>query len=205
MTTTSRSTGPALRVAGAGDIDPVADLIADAFDDLDVIHHLVPDPNQRRPVSRGWYRLYVEHAISGAGQVVVTAGYQAAAVWFDRTREASDPDDYEKRLADLTGEHLGRFQHLERQMDGYHPSDPHWYLLFLATHPDRWSQGYGSALMNHTHARLDAYGTAAYLEATGVRNRDLYRRHGYTDMNPATITVSDGIGLYRMWRPAQHR
>jgi ribosomal protein S18 acetylase RimI-like enzyme len=198
MTTTT----PALRIADATDIDPVADLIADAFDHLRVIHYLVPDAARRKRVAREWYRLYVEHAINGAGQVVTTADQTAAAVWFDRTGPVTEPADYTKRLADLAEDNVGRFVHLDTQMDAHHPSDPHWHLLFLAVRPDRWSQGLGTALMNHTQARLDEQGIAAYLEATGEQNRRLYRRHDYIDMAPPTIPVSPGIGLYRMWRPA---
>ncbi|MBG0569173.1 GNAT family N-acetyltransferase [Actinoplanes aureus] len=198
------STSPALRIAEANDIDPVADLISHAFDHLGVIHFLVPDQSRRRLVSRDWYRLYVEHAISGAGQVIVTEDGDAAAVWFDRTSEPSEPDGYDKRLAELAGEHLDNFRHLDQQMENHHPSDPHWYLLFLAVHPDRWSHGLGSALLQDTHARLDSDGIPAYLEATGEQNQRLYQRHGYTDMAPPTITVSAGISLYRMWRPPQN-
>lgn len=204
MTITDPSTSPALRIAAEGDTDRVADLVTDAFDHLEVIHFLVPDPDRRRPVVRDWYRLWVEHAICGAGQVVLTETGDAAAVWFDRTGPASEPNDYTKHLAELTGAHLDRFEHLDAQMDAHHPADPHWHLLFLAVHPDRQHRGLGSALMDHTHTRLDAQGTAAYLEATGEDNRRLYRRHGYTDMDPATLPVAPGIRLYRMWRPAQN-
>lgn len=200
MTTTT----PALRIASEADIDAVADLIADAFDHLRVIHYLVPDTSRRKRVARDWYRLYVEHAIGGAGQVVTTTDGKGAAVWFDRTGRPSEPADYPKRLAGLTGDHQGRFEHLDAQMEKLHPAEPHWHLLFLAVHPDRWSHGLGSALMNHTHARLDADGIDAYLEATGEQNRRLYQRHGYTDMTPATIPVAPGIGLYRMWRLANN-
>ena len=193
-----------IRIAGEGDVDHVADLIAASFDHIDVIHFLVPNPDRRLSVTRDWYRLYVEHAI-GAGQVVMTEDGAAAAVWFDRTNGASEPEDYEKRLADLAGADLDRFQHLDRQMDANHPVGAHWHLLFLAVHPDRWSRGLGSALMDHTHARLDAEGIPAYLEATNEHNRRLYRRHGYADMNPSTIAVSDVASLYRMWRPVQNR
>lgn len=123
-------------------------------------------------------------------------------MWLDRTGEPSEPDDYAKRLADLAGDHLGRFEHLDAQMDAHHPGDAHWHLLFLAVRPDRWSQGLGSSLLDHTHAHLDALGIPAYLEATGEQNRRLYRRHGYTDMSPPAIPIAPGIGLYRMWRPA---
>jgi ribosomal protein S18 acetylase RimI-like enzyme len=201
------STTPALRTAGAGDIDTVADLIADSFGHLDVIAFLVPDPHRRRAVSRDWYRLYVAHAIGGAGQVVMTEDGSATAVWFNRTGQVGEPDDYAQRLAGLAGQHLHRFAHLDRQMHAHHPTNPHWHLLFLAVHPDRRNQRLGSTLMTYTHAPLDAEGTAAYLEATDLDNRRLYRRHGYTDMNPPTIAVTAGTVLYRMWRPpaAAHR
>jgi ribosomal protein S18 acetylase RimI-like enzyme len=191
-------------MAGPGDIDIVADIVADAFDHLDVIHYLVPKPDRRRTVSRDWYRLYVAHAIGGAGQVVMTEDASAAAVWFDRTREASGPEGYEKHLAGLAGDDLPQFQHLDLQMEASHPTDPHWHLLFLAVRPDRWSQGLGGRLMDYTHSRLDAEGVPAYLEATGEQNRELYRRHGYMDMSPPTIAVTDTTLLYRMWRPVHN-
>ncbi|GAA3907118.1 GNAT family N-acetyltransferase [Actinoplanes auranticolor] len=200
---TSTDTAPTLRLAGPDDISTVADIVAEAFDHLKVIHYLVPDPGRRKTITRDWYRLYIAHAINGAGQVVVTADAGAAAVWFDRTRPLSEPEGYEKDLAELAGEYLPRFQHLDLQMEAHHPTDPHWHLLFLAVRPDRWSQGLGSRLMDHTHARLDADGIPAYLEATGLQNRKLYQRHGYQDMSPPTIAVTGDTVLYRMWRPGQ--
>ena len=199
------SSTPGLRIAGPDDIDLVADLITDSFAHLPVIHYLVPEPGRRPAVVRQWYRLYVAHAVGGAGQVVITDDGLGAAVWFDRTGQASEPDDYAKHLIDLAGEYLDRFDHLDAQMDAHHPADPHWHLLFLAVHPSRWSHGYGSALMAHTHERLDKAGIAAYLEATSERNAALYRRHGYQDMTPPTIGVTGDIDLYRMWRPPQTR
>ena len=190
-----------LRTAGPGDIDTVADIVADSFLHLDIIRYLVPDGRRRWQVSRDWYRLYIAHAVAGAGHVVMTEDAGAAAVWFDRTGEFAEPDDYAKLLAEVTGDDLPRFDELDHEMDSHHPQDPHWHLLFLAVRPNRWSQGLGSALMDHTHRRLDAEGIPAYLEATSEQNRRLYHRHGYTDMTPPTLTVSDGTPLYRMWRP----
>lgn len=201
--TASTNTTPVLRTAGPNDIDTVADIVADAFGHLDVIRFLVPDDHRRHTVSRAWYRLHIAHAIDGAGQVVMTDDRTAAAVWFDRTGEPSEPDDYANHLADLAGDDLPHFLELEHQMDTNHPRDPHWHLLFLAVHPDQWSHGLGSALMNHTHTHLDTHRIPAYLEATSEQNRRLYHRHGYTDMTPPTITLSDGTPLHRMWRPAR--
>ena len=200
--TTSTSALPALRVAGAGDIDRVADIVADSFLHLEAIRFLVPDDARRRPVSRAWYRLFAAHAIDGAGQVVMTEDGSAAAVWFDRTGAAGEPDGYAENLAALAGDDLPRFQELDREMDAHHPGDPHWHLLFLAVHPDRWNQGLGNQLLDYSHRRLDASGLPAYLEATSPQNQRLYQRHGYRDMSPATLALSDGTVLYRMWRPA---
>lgn len=193
-----------LRIAGPGDIDTVADIVATAFHHLAVIRYLVPDDDSRLKATREWYELYIEHAINGAGQVVMTSDATAAAVWFDRTVPFTEPPNYATHLAALAGHDLGRFQHLDRQMDAHHPHDPHWHLLFLAVDPEWWGEGLGSALMNYTHGRLDARGTAAYLEATDERNRKLYRRHGYMDMSPPTIPISGVTVLYRMWRPARN-
>ena len=66
MTTTTT-----LRTAGTDDIDTVADIVTDSFLGLDVIRFLVPNPDRRWQVSRDWYRLYIAHAIEGAGQVVM--------------------------------------------------------------------------------------------------------------------------------------
>lgn len=198
------STTPGLVVAGPRDLDTVADVVTAAFEPLKVIQDLVPDPVERRDVTRGWYRLHIEHAIRrGCGEVVMTEDRNAVAVWFDRTGKITDPHDYDSRLTDIAGDHLPRFEHLDKVMDANHPREPHWYLLFLATRPGWQSQGLGSTLMNYTHARLDALRIPAYLEATGIENRDLYRRNGYMDMSPPTIAVSDGTELYRMWRDPQ--
>nr|WP_221378316.1 GNAT family N-acetyltransferase [Actinoplanes polyasparticus] len=201
-TGTNTGTIPALRVAGPDDIDTVADIVTEAFDHLEVIRFLVPDAHRRRVVVRDWYRLYIAHAISGAGQVVMTDDNTAAAVWFDRTGQPSEPDGYATHLAELAGDDLPQFQHLDALMDAHHPSDAHWHLLFLAVRPSRWSHGLGSQLMDYTHTRLDAEDIPAYLEATGEQNRALYQRHGYTNMNPPTIPVTGDTVLYRMWRPA---
>ncbi|PRY30520.1 GNAT family N-acetyltransferase [Pseudosporangium ferrugineum] len=200
------STTPTLRIGvGRADALVAADIVADAFDPLGVIRFLVPDPARRRPVSRAWYELHVQHAIDGAGRVVLTADDSAVAVWFDRTGESSEPGNYAKRLAALVGADLPQFEHLDRQMENNHPHDPHWHLLFLAVRRGRQRQGLGSMLLHHTHEWLDAQGHAAYLEATDENNEKLYATHGYQPMTPPGIRIADGVPpLRRMWRPARN-
>ncbi|MEV6303889.1 GNAT family N-acetyltransferase [Actinoplanes sp. NPDC051861] len=197
---TATNTVPELRIAGPDDIDTIADIVAASFQHMSVIRWLVPNDQRRMPVTRAWYRLHIEHALTGAGQVIMTSDNTATAVWFDRTKPFHEPDDYANHLAELAGDDLPRFEHLDAQMDAHHPGAAHRHLLFLAALPNTWGQGSGSLLMNHTHHELDTDDVPAYLEATSEHNRRLYRRHGYTDMTPPVIPISDGIELYRMWR-----
>jgi len=193
---------PTIRNAGdAGDIAASADLIALSFDHLAANHYLVPDERQRLSVMREFFFLLTEHAANGAGEVLLTEDGAGTAVWFDRTTEPTEPDGYEERMTAAAGEFIGRFNELDLLFEKNHPTPPHWHLAFLAVHPDRWGHGLGGALMDHTHARLDAAGVPAYLEATNPDNQRVYRRHGYQDMNPFAILLADGTPFYRMWRP----
>ncbi len=184
--------------ADDADVRHAADVIARSFDHLGANRYLIPDSRQRLPIMREYFGILVEHAARGAGEVLLTDG--AVAVWFDRTTEPAEPDRYEQRLTEITGEHLARFHELDKLLESHHPAEPHWHLALLAVEPARWGQGLGSALMNHTHTRLDQHGTAAFLEASSPDSQRVYRRHGYTDMTPSAIRLGDGTPFYRMWR-----
>ena len=51
-------------------------------------------------------------------------------------------------------------------MAAQHPEEPHWYLPFVGTRPDRQSRGLGSAVMRPVLDACDVAGLPAYLEAT---------------------------------------
>jgi GNAT superfamily N-acetyltransferase len=194
---------PAIRPAsGDAELYAAADLIALSFDHLDANRYLVPEATDRLPVMRHFFHILVEHAADGNGEVLRTDDGSAVAVWFDRTREPVEPRDYEQRLKNGAGHYVERFDALDTLLETHHPDEQHWHLAFLAVHPQRWGTGLGSALMQHTHDRLDRQGAPAYLEATNDDNRRVYRRHGYEDMQPGVIELPDGTPFYRMWRPA---
>jgi ribosomal protein S18 acetylase RimI-like enzyme len=165
-----------VRPAREDEIPAVGYLIADSFNDLLADAYLVPPLEDRLTVMAD------------------------CAVWFDYTREAPDPENYEERLAKLAGKYLDRFQALDELFAEHHPHDEHWHLAFLAVHPEEQAHGLGSKLMERTHEELDKAGTPAYLEATNANNVRLYRRHGYVDMNPFEMLLPDGTPFFRMWR-----
>ncbi|MDN5796673.1 MAG: GNAT family N-acetyltransferase [Intrasporangium sp.] len=70
------------------------------------------------------------------------------------------------------------------------PEQPHAHLVFLGTDPTRQGEGLGTRLLQMTLPPLDRAGIPAYLEATTPRNRALYLRHGFVDID--TIHLPGG-------------
>ncbi|BCJ67752.1 GNAT family N-acetyltransferase [Polymorphospora rubra] len=194
-------TAPVLRRPSADESPAIAGLIAEAFAPLPVSGWLVPDPAARRAVLAGNFEIMVEYALT-FGLVYVTTDRSAVAVWFPRDGEPPPPPvDYDVRVERVCGEWTDRFLHLDDLFDANHPHEAHHHLAFLAVAPDRQGTGTGSALLRHHHARLDAKGMPAYLEASSTRSRDLYLRHGY-EVGPP-FRVPDGTPFWPMWRRPQ--
>ena len=88
------------------------------------------------------------------------------------------------------------------RMEKVHPrKPPHWYLAIMGVAPERQGRGIGSKLMHPALETLDAEGTPAYLEASTVRSRTLYERHGFEVTGEFSVP-SGGPTLWQMWREA---
>jgi GNAT superfamily N-acetyltransferase len=190
--------------AGPSDTGVLAQIVADAFFDLAVSRWLVPDPAARRAIFPAYFRIYVEHAFAD-GLVFTTTARDAAALWLPvgPGGPGDPPEGYADRLAAITGAHLDRFQALDAGFEAHHPAGAvHQHLAILAVRPDRQRHGIGTALLDHRHATLDRDGAPAYLEASDLAKRDIYRKHGYAD-HGSPIRLPGGPQLYPMWRPAK--
>jgi GNAT superfamily N-acetyltransferase len=199
------ASGPGFRVirAGEADVDVLSQVIADAFFDLAPSRWLIPDLAARREVFPGYFRLYVEHAVT-AGVVHTTPDRDAAALWIPAGDDAAArPAEYAARLAAATSPWTGQFLAFDAALDQRHPAGiPHRHLAILAVRPDRQGRGAGTALLRACHHWLDRDVHApAYLEASGLRTRQMYLRHGYADHGPP-IHLPGGPAMYPMWREA---
>ncbi|WP_436528835.1 GNAT family N-acetyltransferase [Actinoplanes sp. HUAS TT8] len=181
-----------IRRATAADLTTVTGILAAAFQDGDLADWLIPDPGRRRRVYPPYFAMLAAHALTH-GHVDLVED-TACALWYDTP--AGPIDNYDQRLAAITGPALHRFQTLDRAMAAHHPDGAHAYLAFLAVTPSHQSRGHGSALLTHHHTRL---GGPAFLEATGSRNQALYARHGYSLLGSYRITT-DGPLLHPMTR-----
>jgi GNAT superfamily N-acetyltransferase len=123
------------------------------------------------------------------------------ALWAPPGVEAVHPDDDDaltERLVELMGPHVERLGICMERLQAAHPTEPAWYLNFLGAAPPWQGQGVGSQLLAAVLDRADAAGEPAYLEATTLRNRALYERHGFRCTRD--ITLPGGPTLYAMWR-----
>ncbi|HEX6472172.1 MAG TPA: GNAT family N-acetyltransferase, partial [Streptosporangiaceae bacterium] len=192
------TTSAMIRRATPADAGRVAELVAAAFAPLDAVGWLVPDRAARPRIMTDNFRIFIDHAIEH-GHIDLVDETPAAAVWFPRTGPLPEPADYDRRLAAACDPWTDRFRVLDELFEANHPGEPHDHLAFLAVQPGWQGRGLGSALLRRRHAELDAAGTAAYLEASSTRSRDLYLRHGYEAREP--FRLPDGTPFWPMWRP----
>jgi len=191
-----------IETAAPADAAVAGDLIARAFGELPAAVWLVAEPASRARMLAGQFALLVEHAL-GYGTVswIGDGGARlGVAVWFDRTTAIPEPPEYERRLAAICGEATPRFQILDELLEAHHPTEPHQHLALLAVDPAQHGRGFGTALLEHQHARLDSHGVPAYLEASSEGSRDLYARHGYRVGEP--FHLPGGPPFWPMWREA---
>jgi GNAT superfamily N-acetyltransferase len=153
-------TSPVIQ-ADPADAAVLSQVIAEAFHDLPPAQWLIPDPLIRRKIFPAYFRIVVDHAMA-AGLVHTTVDRAAVALWLPVGKDHPDSpgDDYEGRLAEVTGLWAGRFQTFDAELARHHPTGTaHHHLAILAVHPDNQGQGIGTALLRAHHAILDQTGT----------------------------------------------
>ena len=85
-------------------------------------------------------------------------------------------------------------------LEARHPEGPHAYLSSLGVDPNLQGQGFGSALLAHWLAELDADGTEAYLETDRATNIGFYTRFGFEGVGEADVL---GAHVWLMGRRAR--
>ena len=114
--------------------DPVSDWLFDG------------DQDTRHPA---FFHAFLHHAYQ-TGRVEQTLDGTGVAVWFDNTTPADPIVDlaFTDRVRDTVG-HPGRWHALDTAMRAAHPTEPHWWLVFLGVLPAHQHRGYGHLLLHH--------------------------------------------------------
>jgi ribosomal protein S18 acetylase RimI-like enzyme len=158
-------------------------VITAAFIADPVMRWVFPDPSE--------YLRHVPSLVQGfagrafeQGSAFRAEGFAGAALWLP---PGVGPDEeamialLEEAIPNERKEEMYGF--LEQQ-GANHARIPqeHWYLPLIGVDPSQQGQGHGSALLEHTLARIDQARLPAYLEATNANNKRLYERHGFEEV-----------------------
>jgi GNAT superfamily N-acetyltransferase len=181
----------------------LAEVLALAFHDDPGWSHLLPHPGDR--TSR--LRLFFETELLGigipVGLVWTTDDLAGAAVWAPEDAWRVPVTTTVREAAPMTrvfGRRLMLALRSRLRMEHRHPrKPPHWYLAFMGVVPERQGRGLGTALIRPALEALDDSATAAYLESSSPRSRELYRRNGFTVAGEFDLP-SGGPPLWQMWR-----
>lgn len=180
----------------------MAQVMAEAFSADPAFEFMLPLGMSRR--DRRLQRFFLDEVDRSrkAGGAWTTEDGAAAAIWYPPGRWK--PSTWEMVKGTPSAVRIfGRQLPLAIQaldvMQKHHPTAAHWYLFYLATTPQRQSTGIGSALMRPVLQTCDEEGIPAYLEATTVRNRDLYLRAGFVPTGTLELPRGGPV-VYPMWR-----
>lgn len=181
----------------------VPQVLAAAFIDDPVFAWLVPDRAELaeilEPVFVAFAAAFARHDETYLRHVADRPA--GVAMWAPPGEAPVHPDDEPAlmgQLLELTGTNMVRFEQCLEAFEAVHPADPAWYLQFLGVEPDLQGRGIGGDLLRTVLDRADAAGQPAYLEATSLRNRALYERHGFRLRSD--IVLPGGPTAYGMWR-----
>jgi GNAT superfamily N-acetyltransferase len=194
------------RVATRADLDALAETMALAFYADPVWGWAFPDSERRLDQHRAVWGFALESALDYGWVRIADAGTgacAAAALWIPPGRPELRPEDeprFESMVIELLGDEAPRVLDSFARFDRAHPVDrPHYYLSLLATHPDRRGRGLGMGLLAENLARIDAEGTAAYLESTNPDNHRRYEGLGFARWGEFELG-EDGPPVTQMWR-----
>jgi len=201
---------PEVRAAATTDIETIARIAAEGFYDDPVLSWVLQDDTTRLGQLIGLFRGLAEDTVPDRG-VIHLADDASVAIWRDPTFEhgRTAADRIEEAAANApagepspyTEDENARFAILGDAMTEAHPHFEHWYLNVLSTRPSHQGRGFGAAVLQPVLQQADAAGKVCYLESTNPRNRTLYYRQGFEDMDE--IHLDGGPSMLQMRREPQ--
>jgi ribosomal protein S18 acetylase RimI-like enzyme len=191
-----------VRLVRADDVDPLAGVLARAFDDDPIFRAILPDDARRRWALPRLFAEWTRRLHLRSGTSWTTDDHAGAALW-------SPPGEWAitvpqqtvmaPRMIRAFGSRVLVALRVLLAIESPHPREPpHYYLRVIGCDPSRQGQGLGAALLAPMLARCDAEGMPAYLESSNEKNLSFYRRHGFEEVGEVTTHL--GPKAFLMWR-----
>ena len=197
MTTTG------VRLARAEDVPTLAEVLALAFDSDPVTRWHVPEDARRVPLMTRFFAFALESIFLPLGAVWTSEDRSGAAVWMPHQAHdapPTPPDPSGSSIDEIFGDDAWMVETIIGLQEEHRPREPHHYLQFMGTRPDRQGQGIGTALMIAGLARCDDDGLPAFLDASSTASRDFYQHHGFRVVD--TFDLPNGPRFWQMRYPA---
>lgn len=193
-----------VRRATPDEAETVADLLADAFLGYEWTDWAIPEDDR-------WDRLRALHLLfaglvgTATGTTWVTDDLAVAAQWIPPSGFRVPPELSARLAAEepaLFGERLARVEAVDRLTGQARPTEPHWWLATVGTHPARRREGLASRVLAPILSRCDEVGEIAALETSSEGTVEFYSRLGFE----VTAHYPSPDGALRVWlmvrRPA---
>ncbi len=167
-----------IKTANLEQVDQCLSTLILSFSSDPVVRWIYPEPHKYSQNFPLLVKAFGEKAFE-QGTVHYINKYFAVSVWL---QPGVFPD--EESIFSLFEHSVPKNRHSEmfqlfETISKYHPEQPHWYLPFIGTDPNKQGGGYGSTLLQLTLAMCDRDRALAYLEASSERSAVLYERHGF--------------------------
>jgi GNAT superfamily N-acetyltransferase len=195
------------RTAVLADVDPLAAMLARAFEDDPVLRFMLSGPRRSDRYARRFFAWQLRRLLLGE-QVHVAGERRASAIWALPNEWRESPRQgllLALQMLPAVASHLPRVASSIVTLERRHPRVPHMYLSVLGCEPEAQGQGFGSAAIAPGLAFADAEGLPAYLESSKQRNLDFYARFGFRVLEELRLP-GGGPAVWPMWRePAGSR
>jgi ribosomal protein S18 acetylase RimI-like enzyme len=189
-----------VKTAKVSDEASIIDIIVLALSSDPVMRWLYPEPHNYLRHFPSLIRSYGGKAFENTGAYYMD-GYSGAELWL-RPNVYQDAEALIIMLKNTVSEqNQEALMAMLKQMEHFHPKEPHWYLSFLGVDPAKQNYGFGSALLKHALLQCDQDSKLAYVESSNLRNLPFYERHGFEVMG--TIQAGTSPPLFPMCRKPQ--
>ncbi len=196
---------PMIRLAREDDLAVVCRTAMRAFTDDPVMRWLIPDDDDYETVYpalfAGMFRRWTKDGtLWVTDEVVAFGGWERPGR--PEVEVGEDLDYLPGEKVEHPEDRFERFVAIRGILAEMAPTEEHWYLNLLGTHPDWQRQGLGRTLMAEGFALADEAGVPCYLETETLENVAYYRHHGFEVSREWDVPL-DGPHMWGMLRPAQ--
>ena len=186
--------------AGRGDLRPLSEVLARAFETDPVHRWILPsDLHWPRRAPRMFSALLRERIRHGG--VLTTSDCRGAALWYPPEQAHpffGDRVALSLRMLLVLGNRAPEIGRSLGEVVRHRPREPHWYLSVLGTDPQHQGGGVASSLLRPVLERCDADELPAYLESSKPENVPFYERHGFKVVRQ--VDLAGGPPVWAMLR-----